>query len=315
MYKNKQIAVVIPCYNEGRQIEKVLSSLPDFIDNVIVVDDGSRDNTVDVVQQMATDQGRLRLLRHEKNLGVGAAMATGYRHAQGLEPDVVVSLDGDGQMDPDDIPRLLEPLIAGQVDFTKANRLYSGEAFTQIPRARYYGNAVLSLLTKIVSGYWHIADFQSGFTAFNRRVLDTIDWGKLYKGYGRPNDLLVLLNIEGFRVKDIPTRPIYNVGETSSMRIGRVVFSISWLLIRRFFFRMKEKYVIRDTHPLVFFYFSGFLLLLASIPLFVRIVAMWMTVAHIPKVNFLAWMFSVIMGIQFVLFAMWFDMDHNKHLR
>jgi glycosyltransferase involved in cell wall biosynthesis len=315
MYKEKSVLVVIPCYNEGTQIGGVLDTLPAYVDHVVVVDDGSKDDTAEVVGARAAARPSIILLRHERNQGVGAAMATGYKHARSLNPDVVVSVDGDGQMEASDIVRLIVPVLAGEVDFTKANRLYSGEAFRQIPRTRYYGNAVLSLLTKVVSGYWHIADSQSGFTAFNKRVLDTINWDKLYKKYGRPNDLLILLNISNFRVRDIPTRPVYNVGERSSMKISKVVFSISWLLIRRFFFRMKEKYIIRDSHPLVFFYFSGFMLLLVSIPLFVRLLVMWISIDHIPKVNFLAWMFSVIMGIQFVLFAMWFDMDNNKHLR
>ncbi len=315
MYKEKSVLVVIPCYNEGTQIGKVLDTLPDYVDHVVVVDDGSTDNTAEVIKARAANNDAIMLLRHEKNQGVGAAMATGYKYARSLNPDVVVSVDGDGQMEAADIVRLIEPVVAGEVDYTKANRLYSGEAFSQIPRTRYYGNAVLSLLTKVVSGYWHIADSQSGFTAFNKRVLDSINWDKLYKKYGRPNDLLILLNISNFRVRDIPTRPVYNVGERSSMKISKVVFSISWLLIRRFFFRMKEKYIIRDSHPLVFFYFCGFMLLLVSIPLFFRWLVMWISIDHIPKVNFLAWMFSVIMGIQFVLFAMWFDMDNNKHLR
>ena len=204
MYKEKSVLVVIPCYNEGRQIGKVLDTLPVYVDHIVVVDDGSTDNTAEVITDRATKNAGIVLLRHEKNQGVGAAMATGYKHARSLNPDVVVSVDGDGQMEAADIVRLIEPVLADEVDFTKANRLYSGEAFRQIPRTRYYGNAVLSLLTKMVSGYWHIADSQSGFTAFSREVLDTINWDDLYKKYGRPNDLLILLNIFNFRVRDIP---------------------------------------------------------------------------------------------------------------
>jgi hypothetical protein len=224
-------------------------------------------------------------------------------------------MDGDGQMDANDIERLVVPIAMGEVDYTKANRLFSGEAYEKIPKVRFYGNAILSLLTKIASGYWHIADSQSGFSAIGKQALQTVNWDIMYKRYGNPNDVLILLNIYNFRVRDVITRPIYNVGEKSTMRVRKVVFTISWLLIKRFFFRLREKYIIRDFHPLVFFYFFGFLLQLLSVPLFIRYVYFWIEYDHIPKVNFLAWMFAVIMGVQFILFAMWFDMDSNKHLR
>ena len=137
----------------------------------------------------------------------------------------------------------------------------------------------------------------------------------MYKRYGQPNDLLVSLNIYNFKVRDIMTEPVYNVGEVSSMKIYRVIGSISILLLRRFFFRLKEKYVIRDFHPLVFFHLTGFSLLFMSVPLFIRFIYYWIAFDHIPKVNFLAWMFSVIMAVQFILFAMWFDMESNKDLK
>lgn len=171
------------------------------------------------------------------------------------------------------------------------------------------------MLTKIASGYWHIADSQSGYTAIDKKALHTIDWDKMYKRYGQPNDLLVRLNIYNFKVRDIVTDPVYNVGEKSKMKIPKVIFTISLLLLRLFFYRLKEKYVIRDFHPLVFFYFFGFFLKLISIPLLVRFIYFWVAINHIPKVNFLAWMFSMIMSILFILFAMWFDMESNKELK
>ena len=137
----------------------------------------------------------------------------------------------------------------------------------------------------------------------------------MYKRYGQPNDLLVRLNIFNYTVKDIITEPVYNIGEQSKMKISKVIYTISWLLIKMFFYRLKEKYVIRDFHPLVFFYMAGFFLSFISIPLFIRVIYFWIAFNHIPKVNFLAWMFAVIMGIQFILFAMWFDMDSNKELK
>jgi len=315
MYQNKLVAVVIPSYNEAKNIASVISGIPKFVDHIVVVDDASKDSTAEVVRNLSKDNKRLVLLQNSKNLGCGGALATGYKWAIENSIDIAVRMDGDGQMDANDIERLVEPIANGEVDYTKANRLFSGEAYEKIPKVRFYGNAILSLLTKIASGYWHIADSQSGFSAIGKHALQTVNWDKMYKRYGNPNDVLILLNIFNFRVRDVITQPIYNVGEKSTMRVRKVIFTISWLLMKRFFFRLREKYIIRDFHPLVFFYFFGFLLQLASIPLFVRYMFYWIAYDHIPKVNFLAWMFAVIMGVQFILFAMWFDMDSNKHLR
>lgn len=315
MYKNKLVAIVIPSYNEAKNIASVISGIPKFVDHIVVVDDASKDNTSEVVRNLSNDNKRLVLLQNSKNLGCRGALATGYKWAIENNIDIAVRMDGDGQMDANDIERLVVPIAMGEVDYTKANRLFSGEAYEKIPKVRFYGNAILSLLTKIASGYWHIADSQSGFSAIGKQALQTVNWDKMYKRYGNPNDVLILLNIFNFRVRDVITQPIYNVGEKSTMRVRKVVFTISWLLIKRFFFRLREKYIIRDFHPLVFFYFFGFLLQLLSIPLFIRYIYYWIEYDHIPKVNFLAWMFAVIMGVQFILFAMWFDMDSNKHLR
>ncbi|MDY0253234.1 MAG: glycosyltransferase family 2 protein [Tenuifilaceae bacterium] len=315
MYQNKLVAVVIPSYNEAKNIASVISGIPKFVDHIVVVDDASKDNTAEVVRNLSNDNKRLVLLQNSKNLGCGGALATGYKWAIVNSIDIAVRMDGDGQMDANDIERLVEPIANGEVDYTKANRLFSGEAYEKIPKVRFYGNAILSLLTKIASGYWHIADSQSGFSAIGKHALQTVNWDKMYKRYGNPNDVLILLNIFNFRVRDVITQPIYNVGEKSTMRVRKVIFTISWLLMKRFFFRLREKYIIRDFHPLVFFYFFGFLLQILSIPLFIRYIYYWIEYDHIPKVNFLAWMFAVIMGVQFILFAMWFDMDSNKHLR
>ena len=174
---------------------------------------------------------------------------------------------------------------------------------------------MLSLLTKIASGYWHIADSQTGYTVISQKALKTIDWDKMYKRYGQPNDLLVKLNVYNFHVRDVEVKPIYNVGEKSGIRIHKVLFTITWLLIKLFFWRMKEKYVIRDFHPLVFFYFLGFLMFLVNIVFFIRLVVLWLSQGHVPEITFLIWMFSFTMGFLSSFFAMWFDMESNKFLR
>ena len=315
MYKGKTIAIVIPAHNEATQIGNVIETMPEFTDHIIIVDDLSTDNTVEVVEQYRQKYPKIVLLRHEQNQGCGGALATGYKYAAEQGFDVAVRMDGDGQMDPNDLTALLDPVVEDKVDYSKGNRLVTGEAYRQMPKVRYFGNAFLSLLTKIASGYWHVADFQSGYTAMNHKVLTTIDWDKMYKRYGQPNDLLIRLNVHNFRVRDVPVRPIYNVGEKSGIRIRKVIFTISWLLIRLFFWRMKEKYIIRDFHPLVFFYALGFMFSLLSVFLFWRLFIYLLLWGNIPKINALAAMFSFMSASQFTLFAMWFDMEANKGLK
>jgi len=315
MYKDKSVSVVVPCFNEEEQITRVIETMPGFIDKIVVIDDKSKDKTLDVLVKLKNGNDKIILIEHDKNQGVGGAIASGYKWSRDKNIDIAVVMAGDGQMDPAHLPLLLDPVVTGEVDYTKTNRLLSGNAFRKIPTGRYYGNAMLSMLTKIASGYWHIADSQSGYTAINRKALRLINWDKMYKRYGQPNDLLVLLNIFNLRVRDIYTDPLYDVGENSKLSIPRVMFKIPFLLFRRFLYRLKEKYIIRDFHPLVFFYASGFLLMLLSIPLLLRFIYFWISVDNIPKINFLAWMLCVIIGIQFILFAMWFDMESNKDLK
>ncbi|MCD4793735.1 MAG: glycosyltransferase family 2 protein [Bacteroidales bacterium] len=315
MFKEKKISVVVPCFNEESQIAMVIDTMPDYIDKIIIIDDLSSDKTVDIVKKYSEKNNKIILIEHKKNQGVGGAIASGYKWSRDNDIDIAVVMAGDGQMDPIELPRIIAPVAEDKTDYTKSNRLLSGEAYQKIPRARYIGNSMLSFFTKIASGYWHIADSQSGYTAINKEALHTIDWDKMYKRYGQPNDLLVKLNIYNFRVTDVITPPVYNVGEQSKMKIQKVIFTISWLLLRLFFYRLKQKYIIRDSHPLILFYFSGFFLILTSLPLAARFIYFWVVFDNIPKINFLAWMFASIMGIMFVFFAMWFDMDYNKKLR
>lgn len=315
MYKEKAIAVVIPAYNEETQIGKVINSMPAYVDHIVIVDDNSTDDTVKVVKQYQEKNFKIILLQHKENKGAGGAMVTGYNYVKNMDIDVAVRMDGDGQMNPDDLPALLDPVVDREADYSKGNRLFTGEAYQKIPKVRYFGNAFLSLFTKIASGYWHVADSQSGYTAINREALLAIDWDQLYTWYGHPNDILVRLNVHNCRVRDVPVEPVYNVGEKSGINIKKAIFKIGWLLIKLFFWRMKEKYIIRDFHPLVFFYLlGGFFSLLTSV-LFIRLFVYWYLNGYIPPINALAAMFSFMSASLFTLFGMWFDMEANKDLK
>jgi glycosyltransferase involved in cell wall biosynthesis len=313
MLDGKRVAVVVPAFDEEHLVGETIRGIPAFVDRIFVVDDASRDGTATAAA--AAEDSRVEVLSHARNAGVGAAIATGYRRARDEAVDVTCVMAADNQMDPAELEALAAPVVRGEVEYAKANRLVSGEAWTVIPRTRYLGNAVLSLLTKIASGYWHVADSQAGYTALSLDALRRLDLARLYPRYGFPNDMLVHLNVQNARVRDVPSRPIYDVGERSGIRLRSVVPRISWLLFKGFWWRMGHKYVIRDFHPLVFFYAFGALmlgvgLLLGLLELVLRLAGNAITPASIVLVAVL-----LIAGLQMTLFAMWFDMEANKDLR
>lgn len=321
MYLGKSVAAIIPAYNEEKLIGRVLETLPEVVDRVIVVDDASQDSTSEVVRrykEKANLNGNLTLIRHERNQGVGGAIVTGYKAALEGGVDISVVMAGDSQMDPADLPNMIEPLAKGEADYTKGNRLFRGESWRLIPHTRYLGNSVLSLWTKIASGYWHVADSQSGYTAISHQVLQQLEpeLDQIYKRYGMPNDLLIQLNIHNCRVKDVPIRPVYHVGEKSGIRLWKVIPRISWVLLKGFLRRLFHKYIIQDFHPLVFFYLFGFLFLFGGSSVgFFTLAADQFGLLDIGYGWMILGAILISSGIQCVLFAMWFDMDYNKDLK
>jgi glycosyltransferase involved in cell wall biosynthesis len=315
MFKNKKISVVVPAYNEEKLIEKVLNTIPDWVDLIIVVDDCSKDRTVEIVQAWNETSSKVLLIQHSENGGVGAAIAAGYQASLEKGFDVTAVMAGDAQMDPEELEKIVQPVAELDIGYVKGNRLFSGEAWDIIPKYRYIGNAILSLLTKIASGYWHVADSQCGYTAISKEALQAIHIDKIFKRYGMPNDLLVKLNIAEQSVRDVAIRPIYNIGEVSGIRLRREVVKISQLLISCFFQRLLQKYVIRDFHPLVFFYTFGLLAFPSGILAGAYMFLVRILVGPVTATSALFATLLVISGLQFLLFAMWFDMENNKHLK
>ena len=311
MLDGMTVAVVVPAYDEEKLLPETLAGIPEFVDRIYVVDDASRDGTAEA----AESDERVQLICHVKNLGVGAAIVTGYQQAIADHVDVTCVMAADNQMAPEDLEPIARPVVQGEADYTKANRLVSGEAWQLIPHARYLGNAMLSLLTKIASGYWHVADSQSGFTAVSLGTLQRLDLDRIYPRYGFPNDMLVHLNVIEARVRDVPSRPVYNIGEQSGIRYSRVIPAISWLLLKAFFWRMWQKYVIRDFHPLVFFYVFGIAMFLAGLALGIAEVVLRILGNEIPPATVVLVALLLLFGSQFTLFAMWFDLERNKELR
>lgn len=257
---------------------------------------------------------RLVIINLIKNSGVGSAIARGYKWAKDNNIDCTAVMAGDGQMDPDELFSICEPIINNSIDYVKGNRLSHKSAKALIPKKRYFGNSVLSILTKIASGYWHITDTQTGFTAISNNALNKLDLYKIYPRYGMPNDMLVKLNIENCTIKEVAIKPIYFIGEQSKMKIRKVIPRISWLLIRSFFKRIWIKYLKKSFHPLFILYHMGLSLLLISIPFGIKILLKVFTNTDANPVTVLAFALLFITGFQSLLFAMWMDIQDNERL-
>lgn len=295
MYDGHTVGVVVPAYNEAGLVGEVVETLPDFVDRAYVIDDRSTDGTWREIERAArrvnerarerdgaatgeretgesgstdspaisADGGqvfdpRIVAIRHDRNRGVGGAITTGYERAREDGLDVVAVMNGDGQMDPAILDRIVEPIVAGRAAYAKGDRLSSPDHRTSMPHWRLFGNGLLTLLTKCVSGYWDVSDPQNGYTAISRDALESIDLDRLYDGYGFCNDLLVHLNVHGYRIEDVPMASKYGE-ERSHIRYSRFVPNLSWLLARRAGWRYTRKYVVADFHPLVFLLVLGLL--------------------------------------------------------
>ena len=228
MYRQLRVGVVIPAFNERRAIAQTVATTPDFVDAVIVVDDASSDDTA----ARARARADVHVVSHTENRGVGGAIATGYRRALELGVDVAVVMAGDGQMDPRDLPALLDPIAAGLADYVKGNRFLHPEIWKAMPPSRIVGNALLSAATRVTSGYRHVFDSQCGYTAISRAALAKVDLDELWQRYGYPNDLLSRLNVAGVRVADVAVRPIYGEHWKSGINFGTALHPIPWVLLR-----------------------------------------------------------------------------------
>ncbi|HOW57674.1 MAG TPA: glycosyltransferase family 2 protein [Smithellaceae bacterium] len=363
MLNNKKVAVVIPAYNEEKQIVQVLETMPSFVDRIIVVNDCSEDNTAmavleysrrqeptisipnlnatpvaqskynhaDIVLQenRAAELGkfipseiantnpetdRIILINHLQNGGVGAAIARGYKWCLDYNIDCTAVMAGDGQMDPAELESICLPVINEEIDYVKGNRLIHGSAKLVMPKTRFIGNSILSILTKIASGYWHVSDTQTGYTAISLSALSSIRLSDIYNKYGMPNDMLVKLNIAFCTLKEVKIKPVYNIGEQSKMKVGIVIPLISWLLFKSFFKRLWVKYLFRDFHPLFLLYHFAIVLGVLSLPYAIKIISLAWNGHEVNPVTMLAFFILFTGSFQSFLFAMWMDIQDNERL-
>jgi len=245
MYRSLKVAVVVPARNEESLIGRTIWPVPDSVDTIYVIDDGSQDRTAEVVRHYANHDSRIRLIRHRKNKGVGAAIITGYHQAYRDGHDIFVVVGGDAQMDWTDLSNLLRPIADGSADYSKGNRFIYGDskdspgnAWREMPARRILGNVSVSILTKIASGYYHIHDSQMGYTALHRRVFPLVNWEKARKGYGYPAEWLMRFHSKGVRVRDVPVRAIY-----LQIRVRRFMFYMMGIIVKGGIERINREYL------------------------------------------------------------------------
>lgn len=272
----------------------------------------SRFTPHEIYNENTTD--RIVLINHLKNAGKGAGIATGYKWAKDHGIDCVATMDGDGQMDPEELLSLCEPIIFENIDYVKGNRLIHRSALLVIPKVRFLGNSILSILTKLASGYWHVSDTQTGYTAISNKALNSIRLYDIYKKYGYPNDMLVKLNIAFCTLREVEIKPVYDIGEQSKMKIFKVIPTVSVLLIKSFFKRLWFKYLFRDFHPLFLLYHFSFLLGILWMPYLFKVLVGLFENKNFSFETLFAFTFLGISCIQSFLFAMWMDIQDNDRL-
>lgn len=313
MYRKKKIAVVVPAMNEEVLLPLTLKGIPDYVDRIFVINDGSTDSTAAIAAGFKRKSGKITVINHEVNQGLGQSLIDGYvaSLADGGW-DYTAVMAGDNQMHPDDLKVLLDAIIDRDLDYVKGNRLLQPDVIEKMPRYRLLGNSFLTILTKFATGYYYIMDPQCGYTVIKNSALARIPIKNMKKGFGYNADILCMLNIQGCKVDDVEIKPVYGQ-EKSKIKLWKYIPEVSALLIRLFFRRLWKRYIVRDFNPLVLFYgTSFFLFLFVVIPLLVRFFVMFNRYGQAPQTTLIILVFVTIFAFQAMLFAIWMDMDYNK---
>ena len=257
-----RIAVAIPCYKVTRHVLEVIQAIGPEVEAIYAVDDACPDGSGRVIEEHNRDP-RVRVLYNPENRGVGGAIVTAYQAAMADGMDIVVKIDGDGQMDPALLPSFVRPLLQGRADYTKGNRFFRPESVQGMPPVRLFGNAMLSFLTKLSCGYWNVMDPTNGYTAVRTSVLAELPLDKLEQRYFFETDMLFRLNTVRAVVKDIPMDSVY-ANEESNLKVGRVLPEFLKKHISRLWRRYVYNYLVRDFNVGTLYSLSGVLLLLAG---------------------------------------------------
>jgi len=314
MIDSKKIAVIMPAYNEEKLIAKAIESVPDEVDTIFVINDCSKDNTGDIVKKMSEENEKIVLINNEKNSGVGFSITKGYEEAYKKDCNIAVVMPGDAQALPEDFFNLIEPVLQEQYDYTKGNRLNYKGVSNIMPKHRFFGNTLLTLLTKFASGYYHLMDPQMGYTALNLKILHKLNIQSLIKRYGYPGHLLYLLNLADAKVADIDVKPHYGE-EKSGINLITFIPKLIYLMIKLFFSRVFKKLILQNLSPAGISYMFSFLILFTGIPIFTyRSVSKYLNSGYVTELTFIALTTFIILFFIFFLFGILFDVQENREL-
>ena len=314
MIEDKKIAVIMPAYNEELLIEKSIDSVPNEVNKIIVINDLSKDQTKEIVENKIKSNQKIVLINNKKNYGVGYSIVEGYKKAYDLDCDIAVVMPGDAQALPEDFYNLIDPVVKGSVDYTKGNRLKYRGVSSIMPKHRFFGNTLLTLLTKFASGYYHIMDPQMGYTALNLKIFPYLELTKLIKRYGYPGHLLYILNLSDAKVADVEVKPHYGE-EKSGINLLTFVPKLIYLLIKLFFSRVFRKLILENLSPAGISYLFSFLMLFVGVPILSqRAISKYLNAGYIPELTFIALTSSIILFFIFFLFGVLFDVQENKEL-
>jgi len=302
------IIAIIPCYRVEAEVGPVIENLPRYLKHILFVDDASPDGTAEIILNAAKKDHRISLLQHEKNQGVGGAMVTGFRKAIELKADIVIKIDGDGQMDAAHIPEMLTPIFYKQADYTKGNRFRDFQALQKMPAIRRIGNVALGFLTKAATGYWNLFDPTNGFIAIDGRVLAQLPLHKIDKTYFFETSMLAQLYLLDVVVKDVPMPARYG-SEVSNLSIHRILIEFPIKLLGTFLNRLVLKNLIYDFSMASIYLLSGIPLLLFGL---VFGISKWIQYSRLgvpaPTGTVMLPTLSVIIGIQFLIAAIEIDL-------
>jgi glycosyltransferase involved in cell wall biosynthesis len=327
--------LVVTAYNESRNIDSLIKQIGTLVNFIVVVDDGSRDGTPEIAKSaLERDNHNFAVLTHIKNTGQGGARTTGallavhgrsrdenvFIHSQGGKPweptegAILIFTDGDGQLDPCEIPAFLKKLRNSSADFVKGDRFSTPDLLRVMPKTRLIGNVLLSAITKLASGYWDLTDSQCGYFAMKVELAARLDWRKLRTGYGQINDIVIRLNELDARVSSVPIKAIYGIGEISGIRIHKVALPIFITCLKGFYRRILIKNTIWKTHPLAAFYIFGQILVLVSTVLASKIFFGISNGITAPPLTSILVMILATLGLLSIFQGVFLDLVENRRL-
>lgn len=326
MYGGETVGVVVPAFNEEGFVGEVIDTMPDYVDRIYLVDDGSTDGTWNEIQRHVSNippesrtlpaepgfEERFVPIQHDRNIGAGAALKTGYKRALVDGIGVTAVMAGDAQMDPNILHTFLDPIVEGDVDYTKGNRLHDTELRKEMPFVRLFGSYILTVLTRIASGYWSMRDSQNGYTAISLDALRAINLDELVDDFGTPNELLTRLNVHDMSIADVPMPANYG-DEDSHIQYRTYIIWMSALLLRNFLWRLHQKYPLSRFHPLSVCYLFGVGSL--GVGIVGGLSALWTVVSAEGSISSVGLHLLIVLGgVLIIMIAMLLDKRVNEHL-